>query len=128
MTENPQSNGGRIERTDVSHLPFTAAMVLGISALVTFVCGLYSISSWQGWLFMGVGVVVAATAVLLVMRVPWGLWAALVAALASLTVSAVWLAMYPWFSLAAIGLDLLAIYAIARTKLRLRAGKDPLRT
>lgn len=128
MTENPQNSADQQRRTDVSRLPFGAGMLLGISALVTFVCGLYSISSWQGWLFMGVGVVVGVTAVLLVLRPSWAVWPAVVVALASLTVSAVWVAMYPWFCMAAMGLDLLALYALTRTKLRLRAGKDPLRT
>lgn len=128
MTENPQDGDDRTRQTDVSRLPFTAGIVLGISAVVTFVLGLYTISSWQGWLFLGLGVVVAATAVLLVLRVHWALWAAAVAALASLTISAVWVALYPWFNIAAIGLDLLAIYALTRTKLRVWKGKDPLRT
>ena len=69
MTENPQDSDDRIRQTDVSRLPFTAGIVLGISPLVTFVLGLYTISSRQGWLFLGLGIFIAATAVLLVLRV-----------------------------------------------------------
>lgn len=112
----------------MSRLPFTAGVVLGISALTTFVLGLYTVSSWKGWLFIGVGIIVAVAAAMLVFRVAWGPLAAVVAALVSLTISAIWLAVYPWFSIAAIALDLLAIYAIARTKVRLWTGRDPLRT
>ena len=128
MTENPQSSETGIRQTDVSRLPFTAGVVLAISGLNTVVLGLYSISSWQGWLFIGLGIAVGASASMLIVRLPLASLAAAVAALASLTVSAVWVAMYPWFNMAAIGLDLLAIYALGRTKLRLRTGRDPLRT
>ncbi|MBO0863944.1 MAG: hypothetical protein J2P16_02600 [Mycobacterium sp.] len=128
MTEDRQNNDHRIRQADVSRLPFTAGVVLGISALTTFVLGLYTVSSWKGWLFIGVGIIVAVAAAMLVFRVAWGPLAAVVAALVSLTISAIWLAVYPWFSIAAIALDLLAIYAIARTKVRLWTGRDPLRT
>jgi hypothetical protein len=88
--------------------------------------GLYTISYWQGWLFIVVGIVVAGTATLVV-HVAGASIAALLAAVASLVISAVWVPTYHWFNIAAIGLDLLAIYALARTKLRLPAGRDPLR-
>jgi uncharacterized membrane protein len=64
----------------------------------------------------------------LVLRAPLATLAALVAASASLIISAVWVPTYHWLNLGTIGLDLLAIYALVRTKLRLRAGRDPLRT
>jgi len=112
----------------VSTLPFSAGVLLGISALITLVLGLYTLRFWQAWLFFGIGIVVGATAAMLVLRMPGAVWAAAVAALASLTVSAVWVAMYPWFNVAAIGLDLIAIYGLGRTKLRLWTGRDPLRT
>ena len=109
-------------------LPFTAGVVLSISGLNTLVEGLYTISYWQGWLFLVLGIIVAGTGVLLIFRVPGAPIVALVAAFASLIISAVWVATYHWFNLAAIGLDLVAIYAIARSKVRLWTGRDPLRT
>lgn len=127
MTEDRQGSDHRIRQADVSRLPFTAGIALGISALVTFVLGLYTLKSW-GWVFIGVGVVVAATAAMLLFHVSWAPVAASVAALASLIVSAIWVATYPWFSVAAILLDLLAIYALGRWIVRLRTGRDPLRT
>ncbi|MGE2813883.1 DUF7144 family membrane protein [Mycobacterium heidelbergense] len=105
-----------------------AGILLGISGLNSLLEGLYTISYWQGWLFVAVGIIVAGTAAMLVFRVPGAPILALVAACASLVISAVWVATYHWFNLAAIGLDLVAIYALARTKLRLRMGRDPLRT
>jgi hypothetical protein len=112
----------------VSGLPFTAGIVLSISGLNTFLQGLYTIDYWQGWLFVVLGIIVAGTGVMLLFHVPGAQVAALLAAFASLIISAVWVATYHWFNLAAIGLDLVAIYAIVRSKLRSRAGKDPLRT
>lgn len=128
MTKHAQESDHRIREGDVSGLPFLAGMVLAISGLTTLVEGLYTISYWQGWLFLVLGVVVAVAAALLLFHMPGAPVAALVAALASLVVSAVWVATYHWFNLAAIGLDALAIYAIGRSKLRSWAGKDPLRT
>ncbi len=128
MSDKQKRTDHRVHEADVSSLPFTAGIVLGISGLLTFVLGLYSISSWQGWLFIGLGLFVVATAAMLVFRLPLATLAAAVAAVASLTVSAVWVAMYHWFNIATIALDLLAIYALARTKFRLWAGRDPLRT
>ncbi len=128
MTKNPQNTDKRIRQTDVSRLPFTAGIMLGISGLNTLVEGLYTIRYWQGWLFVALGIIVAGSGVMLVLRVPLATLAAFVAAIASLIISAIWVPTYHWFNIAAIGLDLLAIYALARTKLRLRAGRDPLRT
>ncbi|MBV9352423.1 MAG: hypothetical protein JOZ23_12945 [Mycobacterium sp.] len=127
MTEDPQSSDHRIRQTDVSRLPFMAGVVLGISGLLTLVLGLYTFKSWWGWLFIGVGITVAATGVMLVFRVSWAPWAAVVAALASLVISAIRVAEYPWFSIPTIGFDVLAIYAIAR-EIRLSRGRNPLRT
>lgn len=112
----------------MSRLPFTAGILLGISGLNTLLERLYTIDYWQGWLFLVLGIIVAGTGVMLVLRLPGASIVALVAAIASLIISAVWVPTYDWFNIAAIGLDLLAIYALARTKLRLRAGRDPLRT
>lgn len=128
MTAGQQGGDKRIRRTDVSRLPFMAGILLGISGLNSLLEGLYTISYWQGWLFVALGIIVAGTAAMLVLRVPGASIVALVAACASLVISAVWVATYHWFNLAAIGLDLVAIYALARTKLRLRMGRDPLRT
>jgi hypothetical protein len=127
MTEDRQGSDHQIRQADVSRLPFTAGIALGISALVTVVLGLYTLKSW-GWLFIVVGVIVAVTAAMLLFHVSWASVAAGVAALASLIVSAIWVATYPWFSIAAILLDLLAIYALGRSIVRLRSGRDPLRT
>jgi hypothetical protein len=91
------------------------------------VLGLYTLSSW-GWLFISLGIIVAVTGVMLPFGVSWAPLAAVVAALASLTISAIWVCGYRWFGLSAIGLDALAIYAIGRQKIRLWAGRDPLRT
>lgn len=127
MTEDPQSSDHRIRQTDVSRLPFMAGVALGISGLLTFVLGLYSLTYWWGWLFIGLGVIVAATGVMLLFRVSWAPVAAIVAALASFVVSAIWVADYPWFNIATIGFDVLAIYAVAR-EIRLGRGRNPLRT
>ncbi|WP_425171231.1 DUF7144 family membrane protein [Mycobacterium sp.] len=127
MTEDPQSSDHRIRQTDVSRLPFMAGVVLEISGLLTLVLGLYTFSSWRGWLFIGIGIIVAATGLMLLFRVSWALVPAVVAALASLAISAIWVAEYPWFNVAAIGFDVLAIYAIAR-EVRLSRGRNPLRT
>ena len=128
MTKDPQSNRHRPSAADVPGLPFTAGVVLSISGLNTLVEGLYTISYWQGWLFLVLGIIVAGTGVMLIFRVPGAPIVALVAAFASLIISAIWVATYHWFNLAAIGLDLVAIYAIARSKVRLWTGRDPLRT
>lgn len=128
MTKEPQSIGRRPSRADVSGLPFTAGVVLAISGLNTLLQGLYSISAWQGWLFVVTGLVVAGTAALLIFDIPGASIVALVAASASLIISAVWVPTHPWFNLAAIALDLVAIYALVRSTLRRRAGRDPLRT
>lgn len=104
-----------------------AGVVLGISGLLTLILGLYTFKSWCGWLFIGVGIIVAVTGAMLLFHVSWAPWAAIVAALASLVVSAIWVADYPWFSIPAIGFDVLAIYAIAR-EMRLSRGRNPLRT
>lgn len=109
-------------------LPFTAGVVLAISALTTLVLGLYTLSFWQGWLFIGLGIIVAIAAAMLIFRVAWGPLVAVVAALASVTISAIWVVVYPWFNIATIAFGLLAIYAIARSKVRLWTGRDPLRT
>jgi hypothetical protein len=127
MTEDPQSSDHRIRESDVSRLPFMAGVVLGISGLLTLVLGLYTLSSWWGWLFIGVGIIVAVTGVMLLFRVSWAPVAAVVAALASLIISAIRVADYPWFNIPAIGFDVLAIYAIAR-EVRLSSGRNPLRT
>jgi hypothetical protein len=127
MTEDPQSSDHRIRQTDVSRLPFMAGVVLGISGLLTLVLGLYTFSFWWGWLFIGVGIIVAVTGVMLLFRVSWAPVAAVVAALASLAISVIWVADYPWFNIPAIGFDVLAIYAIAR-EIRLSGGRNPLRT
>ena len=118
MTRGRQDGENRIRTADVSSLPFMAGVMLGISGLNTLVEGLYTISYWQGWLFIVLGIIVAGTGVMLVFRVPGAFIVALVAAFASLITSAIWVATYHWFNVAAIGLDLLAIYALARTKLR----------
>jgi hypothetical protein len=128
MTEEPQSVGRRPSEADVSRLPFTAGVVLAISGLNTLLEGLYTISYWQGWLFLVTGLVVAGTAALLIFDVPGAPVIALVAASASLIISAVWVSTYHWFNLAAIALDLVAIFALARWTLRRRAGRDPLGT
>ncbi|WP_156764943.1 hypothetical protein [Mycobacterium sp. 1081908.1] len=112
----------------MSRLPFAAAVVLVISGLNTLVQGLYTIDYWQGWLFVVTGIVVAGSAAMLLLRAPGASAIALLAAVASLVISAVWVPTYHWFNIASIGLDLVAIYALVRTKLRLRAGRDPLRT
>lgn len=125
MTENSQTGDHRIRRTDVSRLPFMAGVVLGISGLLTCLLGLYSLSSWRGWVFAGVGLIVAVTGVLLLFRVSWAAVAAVVAALASLAISAIWVTDYPWFSIPTIGFDVLAIYAIAREG-RLSSGRNRL--
>lgn len=109
-------------------LPFTAGVVLAISGLNTLVEGLYTISYWQGWLFLVTGVVVAGTAAMLIFHTLGASIVALVAASASLIISAVWVATYHWFNLAAIALDLVAIYALVRSRWRLRTRRDPLRT
>jgi hypothetical protein len=128
MTGEPQSIGRQPSRTDVSRLPFTAGVVLAISGLNTFLEGLYTIDYWQGWLFLVTGLVVGAAAALLIFDIPGAPIVGLLVAAASLIISAVWVATYHWFNLAAIALDLVAIYALARWNLRLRAGRDPLRT
>jgi hypothetical protein len=84
MTTDPQDSDKRIRRTDVSRLPFTAGVVLGISGLNTLVQGLYTISYWQGWLFVVLEIIVAGTGVMLVLRVPGASIVALGAAIASL--------------------------------------------
>ncbi len=127
MTENSQISH-RIRQSDVARLPFTAGIALGISGLATFVLGLYTLKVWWGWLFIGLGIVVGATAAMLVLRVPWAPLAGAATALASLIISAIWVADYPWFNVATILFDVLAIYALARTKLRLWTGREPLRT
>ena len=104
-----------------------AGVALAISGLLTLVLGLYTFSSWRGWLFIGVGIIVVATGVMLLFRVSWVPVPAVVAALASLIISAIWVAKYPWFNAATIGFDVLAIYAIAR-EMRLSRGRNPLRT
>ena len=128
MTENSQGERHRPSKADVPRLPFTAGVVLGISGLNSFLEGLYTIRYWQGWLFLVLGIVVAGAAAMLIFRVPGAPIVALVAASASLIISAVWVSTYHWFNLAAIGLDLVALYAIVRSKVRLRTGRDPLRT
>jgi hypothetical protein len=128
MTEHSPGSDHRVREADVARLPFFAGVVLIISGLNTLVQGLYTINYWQGWLFLALGIVVAATGAMLLFRAPGAAVAALVAASASLIISAVWVATYHWFNVAAIGLDLVAIYAIARTKWRSRTGRDPLRT
>jgi CHASE2 domain-containing sensor protein len=128
MTEDSQGSDHRVRQADVPGLPFTAGVVLGISGLNTFLQGLYTIDYWQGWFFLVVGIIVAGTAAMLIFHVRGAQVAALVAAVASLIISAVWVATYHWFNLAAIGLDLVAIYALVRSQLRSRAGRDPLRT
>lgn len=128
MTKDPNNNGHRVRQADVSRLPFTAGVVLIICGLNTVLEGLYTIDYWQGWLFLTLGVIVGGTGLMLIFRVPAAGVAALAAAAASLTISAVWVSTYHWFNLAAIALDLVAIGALARSALRLRAGKDPLRT
>ena len=128
MTDEPQSIGRQPSKADVSRLPFTAGVVLAISGLDTFLQGLYTIDHWQGWLFLVTGLIVGAIAALLIFDIPGAPIIALVAASASLIISAVWVSTYPWFNLAAIALDLVAIYVLVRWILRLRAGRDPLRT
>jgi hypothetical protein len=128
MTEEPQSIGRQPSRADVSRLPFTAGVVLAISALNTFLEGLYTIDFWQGWLFLVTGVLVGGAAALLIYDIPGAPIIGLIAGSASLIISAVWVSIYHWFNLAAIALDLVAIFALARWNLRLRAGRDPLRT
>lgn len=110
----------------MSRLPFMAGVVLGISGLLTLVLGLYTFSSWRGWLFVGVGIIVVATGLMLLFRVSWVVVPAVIAALASLVISAIWVAKYPWFNSATILFDVLAIYAIAR-EMRLSRGRNPLR-
>ncbi len=112
----------------MSRLPFTAGVVLAISGLNSFLEGLYTIDYWQGWLFLVTGLVVGGTAALLIFDIPGAPLLALGIASASLVISAVWVATYHWFNLAAIALDLVAIYALGRWSLRQRAGRDPLRT
>ncbi len=128
MTENPRDDGRRIQQSDVSRLPFIAGVALAISALATVVLGLYTLKFWWGWLFIGLGIVVGATAAMLIFRVPWAPLAGIAVALASLVISAIWVVDYPWFNVATILLDVLAIYALVRTKLRLWTGREPLRT
>ena len=128
MTGEPQSIGRQPSRADVSRLPFTAGVVLAISGLNTLLEGLYTIDYWQGWLFLVTGIIVGATAALLIFDIPGVPIVALLVASASLVISAVWVATYHWFNLAAIALDLVAIFALARWSLRQRAGRDPLRT
>jgi hypothetical protein len=128
MTDEPRSIGRRPSQADASRLPFTAGVVLAISGINTFLEGLYTIDYWQGWLFLATGLVVAATAAMLIFDIPAAPVIALLAACASLVISAVWVAIYQWFNIAAIALDLVAIYALVRWLLRQRAGRDPLRT
>jgi len=128
MAKEPQSIGRRPSTADVSRLPFTAGVVLAISGLNTLLQGLYTINSWQGWLFIVTGLVVAGTAAMLIFDIPGAAIIALITASASLIISAVWVPTYPWFNLAAIALDLVAIYALVRWTLRRRAGRDPLGT
>jgi membrane-bound ClpP family serine protease len=127
MTEDSQSSDHRIRQTDVSRLPFTAGIVLGVSGLLTLVLGLYTFSTWRGWLFVGVGIIVAVTGVLLLFKVSWAHVAAIAAASVSLVISAIWVAKYPWFSIPTIGFDVVAIYSIVR-EIRLSGGRNPLRT
>lgn len=128
MTKEPPSIGHQPTKAEVSGLPFFAGVVLAISGLNTFLEGLYTISSWQGWLFLVTGLIVAGTGAMLLFHTPGAVLIALVAASASLVISAVWIGMYQWFNLAGIALDLVAIYALVRWSLRRRAGRDPLRT
>lgn len=102
-------------------------MVLAISAVLSLILGWYTVGHWRAWLFIGLGAAVAATSVLL-LRVRGAALLALAAALASLVISAIWATYYFWFGISVILLDALAIFAIVRSKARLRAGKDPLRT
>lgn len=128
MTDNQGISDHKIREDDVSRLPFTAGVVLAISAVLSLILGWYTIGHWRAWLFIGLGAAVAATSVLLLLRVRGAALLALAAALASLVISAIWATYYFWFGISVILLDALAIFAIVRSKARLRAGKDPLRT
>lgn len=118
----------KIREEDVSRLPFTAGVVLAISAVLSLILGWYTVGHWRAWLFIGLGAVVAATSAMLLFRLRGAAALALIAAVASLVISAIWVSFYFWFGISTILLDALAIFAIVRSKARLFAGKDPQRT
>lgn len=97
-----------------------AGVLLEISALITVVFGLYTLKFWWGWWFIALGLLVAGTGLMLLFRIAGARLAALAAALVSLVFGAIFIAKYPWFGLSMIGLDLVAIYCVARSRLGFR--------
>lgn len=117
MTEDLQSGNHQVRKADVTSLPFIAGVVLAIGGVITVVKGLYTLTSWWGWFFIGLGVLIGVTGWMLVFRIPWARLAAVVTALVSLGFTAIWVPSDPWFAIPVVGFDALAIFAIARSML-----------
>lgn len=120
MPEDMRQGDHQIRQADVSRLPFMAGVLLAISGLLTLVLGLYTLKFWWGWWFIALGILVAGAGCMLLFRVAAARLAALAAALVSLVFGAIFIAKYPWFGLSTIGLDLVAIYCVARSRLGYR--------
>lgn len=116
MSEGPQRGEHRIRQPDVARLPFIAGVELAISGVITLVFGLYSLNSWWGWLFIALGILIAVPALMLVFRVAWARVAAVAVALVSIAFTAVWVPVHFWFAIPIVAFDVLAIYAVARSK------------
>lgn len=113
-TEDPQGDNRRVRTADVTRLPFMAGVALAISGVITFVQGLYTLTSWWGWFFIALGILVGVTGLMLIFSVAGARLAAAVAALVSLAFAALRAPVHVWYSLSIIGFDVLAIYAIAK--------------
>ena len=121
MTDVSRNSDHQIRQADVPRLPFTAGVLLAISALLTVVLGLYTIRFWWGWLFIGFGILVAATSLMLLFKVAGARLVAVAMAVVSIVIAAIWVVDYPWFGGSIIAFDVVVIYALARSKVGMRS-------
>jgi hypothetical protein len=111
------TGGRRLQHADLASVTAIAGFALGLSALITLVFGLYTLTSWWGWFFIGFGIVIGVTAALVVFDAPWAGAAGAASAMVSFGFTALWAPIHMWFAIPILGLDVLAIFLIVRSKL-----------